>query len=121
MVFERVAVAACGAQPEHLPIVDDLRLGFAEHHRADLLPAIRQQSRRAVRFENGHMAAEPAGVAAACGKAPTARHARTAPDRARTPKPPPTATVRPAPGRSGPQARMPRGPPNTSSALSAGR
>src|SRR5207248_5741159 len=72
MVRQLVAVAACGAQPEHVPIVDDLRLGFAEHHRAHLLAPIRQQARRAVQLENGHMAAEPAGVAAAGRKPPAA-------------------------------------------------
>src|SRR5437764_9779166 len=81
MLFERVAVAAGAAQTEHVPIVDDYRLGFREQHRADLLPAIRQQPRRAVRFDNRHVAAEPGRMPAAGRETPASGNPITALDR----------------------------------------
>src|SRR4051794_4857440 len=70
MVVQRIAVAAGAAQTEHVPVVDDLRLGFAEDHRAHLLAAVRQFARAAVRIEQWRMAAEPFGVPAAGREAP---------------------------------------------------
>ena len=70
MVVQRVAVAAGAAQPQDLPVVDDLRLGFAEDHRAHLLAPVRQFARAAVRVEQRRVAAEPFGVPAAGREAP---------------------------------------------------
>src|SRR5438132_11908110 len=70
MVAEPVAVAAGTAQSEHMPVVDDLGLRFAEHHRTHDGPAVRQEARRAIQLENRDMAAEPAGVPAAGSETP---------------------------------------------------
>jgi hypothetical protein len=70
MVVKLIAVAAGAAQPEHMPVVDDLGLRFAKDHRAHDGSAIRREAWRAVRLEHRNMAAEPAGVAAAGRKAP---------------------------------------------------
>src|SRR5882724_7147411 len=69
-VVEAIAVAAGAAQPDDLPVVDDLGAGLREQDRAHEWAAVRVEPRRAVRLKDRNVGAEPGGVPAAGGKAP---------------------------------------------------
>src|SRR6266446_8251979 len=69
-VVEAIAVAAGAAQPDDLPIVDDLGAGLRKQYGTDERAAVRVEPRGAVRLEDRDMRAEPGGVPAAGGEAP---------------------------------------------------
>src|ERR1700730_7043075 len=69
-IVEAIAVAAGAAQPDDLPVVDDLGAGLRKQYRTHERAAVRVESRRAVWLEDRDMRAEPGGVPAAGGKGP---------------------------------------------------
>ena len=69
-IRDRILVAAGAAQPDRVPDVGEFGRAFREQHRAHDRRAVGLQPRPAVGFDHRHMAAEPARMMAAAGKAP---------------------------------------------------
>src|SRR4051794_14843198 len=70
-IIDRVIIAAGALETDHAPNVLDFRAGLRDQHGAFGWLAVGTKTRRAIRFHDRAVTAEPARVLDAAGEAPT--------------------------------------------------